>query len=134
MNNMNNKTNDWSENDLSAFKKRVMRRIYFSWFLKKVLVPAFVILPITVILLIKELSSVAVGNILGTSILKLSSFNFIGLFNYFIAAIRFTELDSLLVTTSSLLLTMFFGRKIIKDFYLYLVRDSVSAHFVKIRR
>ena len=132
MNNM--KKNDWNEDDLSAFKKRVMRQVYFSWFLRKVLVPAFIILPITLILLAKELSSVAVGNILGTSMLKLSTFNFIGLFNYFIAAIRFTELDSLLVMTSSLLLVLFFGRKIIKDFYIYLVRDFVSARLAKSRR
>lgn len=136
MNNTKNKNNaDWSESELSAFKKRVMRHVYISWFAKKILLPAFVILPVSALILLRELSSVSLGSILGTAILKLQDFNFIGLWNYFIATIRYTELDSLLVMSSSFLLAVFFGRRIIRDFYAYLIRDSLALpYFQKMRR
>lgn len=120
---------NWGEKDLEAFKKRVMRRVYLSWFMRKVLIPAFIILPVTAILLVKELSSLAVKSIIGTAIFKLTSFNFIGFFHYFIDAIRFTELDSLLIMVSSAGLALYFGRRIIRDLYIYWFKSPLGIPY-----
>ena len=116
---ISNKKITWTEGELRRFQERLMRRVYFAWLLRKVLVPAFVIMPLAAFLLISKLSEIALRNIAGTLYLKLADFNVVGLFNYFINTIRFTELDSLLILTSSLLLAAFFGRKLIKDVYFF---------------
>ena len=44
---MNEQQNmEWSSQELSNLKTRLMRRVYFSWFLKKALGPALIALPL----------------------------------------------------------------------------------------
>ncbi len=126
---------EWSQGELDDFKKAVMKRIYLSWFLRKVLLPASLILPAAIFLLVKEISNIAVSNVINTALIKLSHLNLIGLFNFIIAAIRFTEIDGLLIMISSFLLALFFGRKIIREFYSYITSNPMLlSGIMRIRR
>ena len=108
---------DWTNNELDLFRSKIMKRVYFTWFVRKVLVPAFVALPFASVLLIREFSKIEIFKIFETALSKASQFNIGGLFNYAIATIRYTELDSFLILVSSLLLAIFFARRLLRDVY-----------------
>ena len=108
---------DWTNNELDLFRSKIMKRVYFTWFVRKVLVPAFVALPFASVLLIREFSKIEIFKIFETALSKASQFNIGGLFNYVIATIRYTELDSFLILVSSLLLAIFFARRLLRDVY-----------------
>jgi hypothetical protein len=123
MNNLNNSNIEWTDEEFLELKRKTMRRVYMVWFLRKILVPAFVVLPLMGFLLFRQISLLTMTNILETTLLKLSEFNLIGLINYVVVAVRFAEIDALLILTSSLLLLAFFGRRLIRDLYLFWLRE-----------
>ena len=134
---MNEQQNmEWSSQELSHLKTRLMRRVYFSWFLKKALGPALIALPLAGLVLFLELSHfnlrVIANNILG----RLAAFDLAGLWKYFFAAIRETERDALMVLLSTLLLAAFFARKLIRDtiaFWYQSQNSTLDARLVKSR-
>ncbi len=135
MQNTNIKNSYWNDDELGLLKKQIMRGIYFRWFMRKIFVPAFIVLPIAVVLMLRELSHIALGNIFGTLSIKVSQLNLFGILNYGFVAIRATQLDSLLIMLSSTLLALFFGRKIIRDFYLYWFQgETVGFPFIARKR
>ena len=131
---MNEQQNmEWSSQELSNLKTRLMRRVYFSWFLKKALGPALIALPLAGLVLFLELSHfnlrVIANNILG----RLWAFDLAGLWKYFFAAIRETERDALMVLLSTLLLAAFFARKLIRDTIAFWSQSQSDARLVKSR-
>ena len=127
---------EWSSQELSHLKTRLMRRGDFLWFLKKALGPALIALPLAGLVLFLELSHfnlrVIANNILG----RLWAFDLAGLWKYFFAAIRETERDALMVLLSTLLLAAFFARKLIRDtiaFWSQSGNSTLDARLVKSR-
>ena len=106
---------NWTEQELIALKNRLMGRVYWAWFLKRVFIPAGLVLAVSGFILVKELSSVHVGIIVSNVLERVAKLELLGLTNYFWVALRETELDSLLIMVSSTLLAAFFGRRLIRE-------------------
>ncbi len=106
---------NWTEQELIALKNRLMGRVYWAWFLKRVFIPAGLVLAVSGFILVKELSSVHVGIIVSNVLERVAKLELLGLTNYFWVALRETELDSLLIMVSATLLAAFFGRRLIRE-------------------
>ncbi|MBI2609576.1 hypothetical protein HYW53_00165 [Candidatus Giovannonibacteria bacterium] len=119
----------WNDQELGNFKEHLMRRVYVSWFLRKVIVPAICVLPVALFVLYMELSAVNLGDINRTLFLKFSHGNISGLSHYFVSTLRYTEIDSLLIIISAMLLAAFFGRRVIKNAYFFWAHDPLFEGF-----
>lgn len=106
---------NWTEQELTALKNRLMGRVYWAWFLKRVFIPAGLVLAVSGFILVKELASVHLGIIVSNTLERMAKLELLGLANYFLVAIRETELDSLLIMVSATLLAAFFGRRLIRE-------------------
>lgn len=106
---------NWTEQELIALKNRLMGRVYLAWFLKRVFIPAGLVLAVSGFILVKELASVHLGIIVSNTLERMAKLELLGLANYFLVAIRETELDSLLIMVSATLLAAFFGRRLIRE-------------------
>ncbi len=124
---------EWSSQELSHLKTRLMRRVYFSWFLKKALLPALIALPLAGLVLFLELSHFNLRIIANNIFQRLAAFDLAGLWKYFFAAIRETERDTLMVLLSTLLLAAFFARKLIRDTIAFWSQSQSDARLVKSR-
>ncbi|HBT81210.1 TPA: hypothetical protein DEB04_00605 [Candidatus Giovannonibacteria bacterium] len=124
---------NWTEQELIALKTRLMGRVYWAWFLKRVFIPAGLVLAVSGFILVKELSSVHLGIIAGNTLGQLAKLEFLGLANYFWVALRETEFDSFLIMVSAALLAAFFGRRLIREtLNFWTSRSSVlSARYSK---
>lgn len=125
---------EWSSQELSYLKTRLMRRVYFMWFLKKALLPALTALPLAGLVLFLELSRFNLRIISNNILVRLTAFDLAGLWKYFLVAIRETERDTLMVLLSVLLLAAFFARKLIRDtiaFWSQSQSSTLDARLVK---
>lgn len=111
----NNQQFSWSKAELEFLRKRLMRRVYVAWFVRKVLVPAFVVLPLGGYLLLTKIAEQNVSVLWNNAMFRLANFDLSGFLNYSVSAVRYTEMDSLLVGSASLLVAAFFAAKLLRD-------------------
>jgi len=115
----------WSEKELQTQKARIMRRVYFIWFLKKVIAPAIFIVPFVGFILFREISGYHVQIILNNTMERLSNFDLVGLSNYLVTALYYTEYDSLLMVGFAIFAGAFFARRLVRDVMLFWTRSFV---------
>lgn len=114
---------DWSAPELAELKRRLMRRVYAVWFLRKVFVPGVLVLPLAGWLVWQGLWKFNLGIILENTLARLGALDFSGLWKYFFVALRETEHDALLILLSASLLLAFFARKLVRDVNLLWTRQ-----------
>lgn len=105
----------WSKVEMELLRKRLMRRVYVAWFVRKVLVPAFVVLPLGGYLLFAKIAEQHVSVLWNNAMFRLANFDLAGFFSYSISAVRYTEMDSLLIGSASFLVAAFFAAKLLRD-------------------
>ncbi len=119
MNNANKKI-DWTEGELHGFERRIMRRVYAVWFLRKVVLPAVLILPVAGFIVVRELASINLGVIAQNVLARLTELDLNGFLTYSVGAVRYTaHAGALLVVGSLVLLGAFFARRIIRDIIVF---------------
>lgn len=123
MENNNNKFS-WSDKELSNLKERVIKRVNFAWFMRKVLIPASSAIAVSGIVLYYAIKSRNVAVIEHNISARLFSFDFAGLAHYLIVAVQKTQWDVLAISVSSTLLALYFGRKLIRETMSYLSRPG----------
>ena len=109
---------------MKLMKESLMKRVYWTWFLRKAILPTAVVLGLSGFILVKELSNVNVTIIYTNILQRLSVLDIQGLADYSIGAVRYTELDSLSVMIASSLLALFFVRVLLRDLLVFLARSS----------
>ena len=105
----------WSGKELKLLRARLMRRVYFAWFVRKVLVPAFVVLPLGGYLLFTKLAEQNISVLWHNTLFRLANFDLAGFFNYSLSAVRYTEMDSLLIGSASFFIAAFFTARLLRD-------------------
>ncbi|MBI4059471.1 hypothetical protein HY406_00195 [Candidatus Giovannonibacteria bacterium] len=111
-----NKKFNWTDGELRDFEQRVMRRVYAVWFLRKVVLPVVLILPVAGFIMVRELSKINLAVIAQNVLARLAVFDLDGFLTYSVGAVRYTQhAGALLVVGSLVLLGVFFARRIIRD-------------------
>ena len=109
-----NKIN-WSERELSDFKRRVLRRVHFMWFMRKVFVPASLVIAVSGLVLYYAIKAQHVAVIIENMSARIASLDLLGLINYLFIAIKKTEWDLFAISVSAALLALYFGRKLVRE-------------------
>ena len=130
--NMYDKKINWNEEELATLKRRIMRRVYLAWLLKRIVLPAFLVLPVAGFIFLQELSNFHLRVIVENTYRRILALDAAGLLRYFFAAIRETERDALMVALSSFLLAAFFARRLIRELIAFASQNSaLNAAVIK---
>jgi len=121
-----NKIN-WSDLELGAFKSRVLRRVHFIWFLRKVFIPASFVVAVSGLVLYYAIAAQNVAVIIGNLSARILSYDFSGLINYLFVAVEKTEWDLFAISASATLLALYFGRKLVRESIGYWTRSTGMA-------
>lgn len=128
MQNIENKNNiNWSNEDLSDFKSRILRRVHFIWFMQKVFVPASFVIAVSGFVLYYAIKAQNVAVIEKNLLGRIFSYDFIGLANYLFVAVQKTEWDLFAMSASATLLALYFGRKLVRESINYWSRTARMA-------
>ncbi|MDP3785427.1 MAG: hypothetical protein Q8R12_05230 [bacterium] len=120
-----NKLNNWTEAEFRDLERSIMRRIYAVWFLRKVVLPAVLILPVAGFIVVRELSKINLGIIAENTFARLAALDLNGFLTYSVGAVRYTaHAGALLVVGSLVLLGAFFARRIIRDVIVFSAQES----------
>src|SRR3989344_6041060 len=128
MQNMENTNKiNWSDLELGAFKSRVLRRVHFIWFLRKVFIPASFVAAVSGLVLYYAIAAQNVAVIIGNLSARILSYDFSGLINYLFVAVEKTEWDLFAISASATLLALYFGRKLVRESIGYWTRSTGMA-------
>ncbi|OGF52285.1 hypothetical protein A3I27_01995 [Candidatus Giovannonibacteria bacterium RIFCSPLOWO2_02_FULL_43_11b] len=128
MQNMENTNKiNWSDLELGAFKSRVLRRVHFIWFLRKVFIPASFVVAVSGLVLYYAIAAQNVAVIIGNLSARILSYDFSGLINYLFVAVEKTEWDLFAISASATLLALYFGRKLVRESIGYWTRSTGMA-------
>ncbi|MEK7084940.1 MAG: hypothetical protein AAB904_00240 [Patescibacteria group bacterium] len=116
----------WEKIELELLKNRLMRRVYTAWFVRKVLVPAFVVLPLGGYLLLTKIAEQNISVLWHNIMFRLANFDLAGFLHYSVSAVRYTEMDSLLIGSASLLVAAFFAAKLLRDVCAMMGRSPIE--------
>ena len=111
---------------MELLKNRLMRRVYTAWFVRKVLVPAFVVLPLGGYLLLTKIAEQNISVLWHNIMFRLANFDLAGFLHYSVSAVRYTEMDSLLIGSASLLVAAFFAAKLLRDVCAMMGRSPIE--------
>lgn len=121
-----NKIN-WSERELSGFKNRVLRRVHFMWFIRKVFVPASFVIAVSGLVLYYAVKAQHVAVIIENISARIASLDLLGLVNYLFIAVEKTEWDLFAISVSATLLALYFGRRLVRESISYWTRTARMA-------
>src|SRR3989338_1611099 len=128
MQNMENKNSiNWSEYELSAFKGRILRRVHFIWFMRKVFVPTSFVIAVSGIVLYYAIKAQHVAVIVENLSARIASLDLLGLVKYILVALQKTEWDLFAISASATLLALYFGRKLVRESIGYWTRSTGMA-------
>ncbi|MBI2024033.1 hypothetical protein HYT00_01450 [Candidatus Giovannonibacteria bacterium] len=116
----------WSESELLKMKGQIVRRVHFSWFLRKVVVPGVLVLAVSGAVIIKGILDFHVSMIVNNTLSRLMSFDLFGLLKYLFVAFQKTELDMLAMLVASSLLALYFGRRLAKETFNFMTRGTAN--------
>ncbi|OGF70427.1 hypothetical protein A3H65_01545 [Candidatus Giovannonibacteria bacterium RIFCSPLOWO2_02_FULL_45_14] len=128
MQNMENKNNiNWSEHELDDLKSRVLRRVHFIWFMRKVFVPASFVIAVSGTVLYYAIKAQHVAVIIENLSARMASLDLLGLVKYILVAVQKTEWDLFAISASATLLALYFGRKLVRESINYWTRTARMA-------
>jgi len=125
---MENKNNiNWSEHELDDLKSRVLRRVHFIWFMRKVFVPASFVIAVSGTVLYYAIKAQHVAVIIENLSARMASLDLLGLVKYILVAVQKTEWDLFAISASATLLALYFGRKLVRESINYWTRTARMA-------
>src|SRR3972149_12205408 len=128
MQNMENKNNiNWSEHELDDLKSRVLRRVHFIGFMRKVFVPASFVIAVSGTVLYYAIKAQHVAVIIENLSARMASLDLLGLVKYILVAVQKTEWDLFAISASATLLALYFGRKLVRESINYWTRTARMA-------
>lgn len=118
---------EWSEQELGVLKSRVLRRVHFIWFLRKVFVPASFVISVSGLVLYYAIKAQNVAVITENLSARIAAYDLSGLVNYLFVAIQKTEWDLFAISASATLLALYFGRRLVRESINYWTRGARIA-------
>ena len=101
----------------TLIKRRIMRRIYAIWLIRRFGFLFFVGIPLLFFVSLYPLSQVSFGNLLTTTIVKLSMLNINGFLLYLFVALRDTNYTiSFVSLLGTMLMSVFLVKQVLKEF------------------
>ncbi len=113
---------EWTEKELLNIRERVMRRVYFTWFVRTAVLP-FGILAAAVLVALRELPNFNFAIILENTLKRLSDLDLLGLTRYLAMALQNTEIVSAFLFTAAFGLLVFSSRRIFQNLSFFFVKS-----------